>query len=112
MTANDNRSAVLTVAALFVDKRGPYWNRPDVDAWDIERDARNYNGPHPVVAHPPCQLWVNLAAVNWKRYRRQLLAWYPGGSDDGCFASALAIVGRTGGVIEHPAGSHARIPVR
>lgn len=59
------------IAALYVDRRGPYWDREGVDAWDIERDARLYKGPHPVVAHPPCHLWVNMAAVNWKRYGRQ-----------------------------------------
>lgn len=101
---NDQRTRV---AALFVDKRGPYWNRDDVDAWDVERDARKYDGPHPVVAHPPCFLWVNMAAVNWKRYQRQLPAWYPGGSDEGCFASALAAVRAHGGVLEHPAFTHA-----
>lgn len=97
----------MKVAALFVDRRGPYWNREDVDAWDVERDARKYDGPWPVVAHPPCFLWVNLAAVNWKRYQRQMPAWYPGGSDDGCFASALSSVRRFGGVLEHPAFTHA-----
>ena len=95
------------IAALFVDRRGPYWNRSDIDAWDIERDARKYAGPHPVVAHPPCQLWVNLAAVNWKRYQREKPAWYEGGSDGGCFASALASVRKWGGVLEHPADTHA-----
>ncbi len=98
---------MVTVAALFVEKNGPYWNLDGVDAWDKERDARLYAGPHPVVAHPPCQLWVNLAAVNWKRYQREKPAWYPGGSDGGCFGSALASVRRWGGVLEHPADSHA-----
>ncbi len=32
------------IAALFVDRKGPYWGRPDVDAWDLERDAREYDG--------------------------------------------------------------------
>lgn len=109
----------MTVAALFVDDKGIY---PDLlgrmacwcgDDW-FERwpdqtsdDARGYPGPDPVVAHPPCHLWVNLAAVNWKRYKRQRPAWYPGGNDGGCFAAALAAVRRWGGVLEHPAGSHA-----
>jgi hypothetical protein len=95
------------IAALFVEKNGCYSGLPNVDLWDIERDARKYEGPSAVVAHPPCFLWVNLAAVNWKRYQRQLPAWYPGGGDDGCFKSALTSARRFGGVLEHPANSHA-----
>lgn len=95
------------IAALFVETDGYYFGLPDVDPWDITRDARTYEGDDPVVAHPPCFLWVNMAAVNWKRYRRQLPAWYPGGDDEGCFASALASVRRCGGVLEHPASSFA-----
>jgi hypothetical protein len=98
---------VRTVAALYVQRGGCYWDLPDVDPWDESRDARLYAGPWPVVAHPPCHLWVNLAAVNWKRYWRQRPAWYPGGDDGGCFASALDSVCAWGGVLEHPAYSHA-----
>ena len=96
-----------TVAALYVEKNGVYSTIRDVCLWTKEHDARFYNGPWPVVAHPPCHLWVNLAAVNWARHQRQLPAWYPGGSDGGCFAAALAAVRRFGGVLEHPAYSHA-----
>lgn len=92
------------VAALFVDRRGPYWGRDDVDAWDIERDARKYNGPYPVVAHPPCHLWVNFAALNFKRYGGE---HNEPGMDGGCFAFALAAVRKWGGVLEHPAFSNA-----
>jgi hypothetical protein len=96
------------VAALFVDLSGPYPALVSKEnCWDIARDARLYSGPHPVIAHPPCQLWVNLAAVNWKRYGRQKPAWYPGGTDEDCFASALANVRKYGGVLEHPAFTHA-----
>lgn len=97
----------MTVAALFVETDGRYFGVPGVDPWDVTRDARKYAGPHPVVAHPPCFLWVNLAAVNWKRYQRELPAWYPGGTDGRCFESALASVRKYGGVLEHPAGSWA-----
>lgn len=95
------------IAALFVATGGCYFGLEGVDPWDVHRDARKYDGPYPVVAHPPCQLWVNLAAVNWKRYQRERPAWYPGGSDGSCFASALASVRRWGGVLEHPASTHA-----
>ena len=93
------------VAALYVDPRGPY---PPIlgrdQCWDIERDARKYAGPHSVVAHPPCQLWVNFAALNFKRYGGE---HNRPGNDGGCFAAALAAVRRFGGVLEHPAGSMA-----
>src|SRR5277367_4953629 len=95
------------VAALFVETGGSYFGLRDVDPWDINNDARFYAGPYPVVAHPPCHLWVNLAAVNWKRYQRERPAWYAGGSDRGCFASALKSIRTWGGVLEHPAFSNA-----
>jgi hypothetical protein len=92
------------VAALFVDAQGCYAGLPGVDAWDVARDARLYSGPGPVVAHPPCHLWVNLAALNFKRYGGE---HNRPGNDGGCFASALASVRTHGGVLEHPAFSKA-----
>ena len=91
------------VVALFVDPRGPY---PELvaDWYDQARDARTYAGSLPVVAHPPCQLWVNFAALNFARYGGE---HNRPGNDGGCFASALANVRRVGGVLEHPASSKA-----
>jgi hypothetical protein len=89
----------VTVAALYVDPAGVYASIPEVEAWGIpERDARDYPGPWPVVAHPPCKRWGR-----W---------WYTDGSeapgaDGGLFAHALECVRRFGGVLEHPAHSHA-----
>jgi hypothetical protein len=102
----------VTVAALFVDdsKHGVYPLLIGALRCYGEthgRDARTYAGPDPVVAHPPCNLWVNMAAVNWKRYGRQRPAWYEGGDDGGRFAAALRAVRTYGGVLEHPASSHA-----
>jgi len=92
------------VAALYVARNGTYWNKPGIDAWDQVRDARTYAGQLPVVAHPPCQLWVNFAALNYKRYGGE---HNKPGNDGGCFAAALAAVRRCGGVLEHPAFSNA-----
>ena len=91
----------MTVAALFVSSPGPYIGLPDVDAWDVSRDARRYAGPWPVVAHPPCARWCLLAGLVEARYgiRR--------GDDGGCFAAALAAVRTWGGVLEHPAYTEA-----
>jgi hypothetical protein len=92
------------IAALFVETNGCYFGLPNVDPWDKQRDARNYAGPHPVVAHPPCQLWVNFAALNYKRYGGE---HNRPGNDGGCFAHALKCVREFGGVLEHPASSNA-----
>lgn len=48
------------IAALYIDPRGPYPRMAGVDCWDVERDARRYDGPHPIVAHPPCGAWGRL----------------------------------------------------
>jgi hypothetical protein len=87
------------IAALYVDGSGPYSNREDCDVWDVERDARKYAGPMPVVAHPPCSSWCQLAPVNLARWGS------PIGADGGCFEAALKAVRRHGGVLEHPAYS-------
>lgn len=90
------------IAALFVETDGPYFNVPGIDPWDVSRDAKNYDGDLPVIAHPPCE--------RWGRY------WFGGpsvkvrkklGDDNGCFAAALGAVRRNGGVLEHPEASHA-----
>jgi len=92
------------IAALYVQTDGVYYGLPDVDPWDIERDARKYAGPYAVVAHPPCQLWVNFACLNYKRYGGE---HNRPGNDGGCFAAALASVREWGGVLEHPAQTNA-----
>ena len=90
------------VAALFVVTNGIYFGLPNVDPWDLRRDARGYKGPHPVVAHPPCERWGRYwSGGPSARVRRKL------GDDNGCFAAALAAVRLYGGVLEHPEGSHA-----
>lgn len=44
-------AALRSVAALYVDERGPYPKMAAVEAWGVSRDADGYEGPHPVVAH-------------------------------------------------------------
>lgn len=59
--------------------------------WDIDRDARTYNGPYPIVAHPPCGPWGKLA---WSS-RESII--------DGI--TAIRMVHRFGGIVEQPLGS-------
>jgi hypothetical protein len=90
------------IAALYVMTDGPYFGLEGVDPWDVRRDARLYAGPHPVVAHPPCERWGRYwSGGPSARVRRQK------GDDGGCFAAALHAVRQYGGVLEHPEASHA-----
>lgn len=92
----------MTVAALYVQPGGVYYDLADVEPWGLpERDAREYAGPHPVVAHPPCSRWCRLAGLVEARWGHKR------GEDGGCFKAALAAVRRWGGVLEHPAYSDA-----
>lgn len=88
----------MTVAALYVDDaRTPYATIAGVEAWGEARDATSYEGPWPVVAHPPCGPWSRLAHLCGPALRAQ---------------SSLALlaveqVRRWGGVLEHP--SHSKL---
>ncbi len=82
----------MTVAALYVDPGGPYPKMSDVDCWDAERDARLYQGPHPIVAHPPCGPWGALSHFCTKQ-------------DASLAPLAVEQLRKWGGVLEHPAHS-------
>jgi hypothetical protein len=89
------------IAALFVETNGAYFGLSDVDPWDVRRNAMRYDGPHPVVAHPPCARWCRLAGLVEARWGHKR------GEDGGMFEHALDCVRRFGGVLEHPAYSDA-----
>lgn len=94
------------IAALYVATNGSYYGLDGVDPWDERRDARQYDGPWPVVAHPPCPRWGKMyfgqpLTVKRTGKRKQL------GADGGCFREALRAVRTWGGVLEHPHGSKA-----
>ncbi len=90
------------IAALFVETNGAYFGLDGVEPWDVSRDARLYAGPHPVVAHPPCERWGRYWSGGPSAKVRRVK-----GDDGGCFESALHSVTLYGGVIEHPEASHA-----
>jgi len=82
------------VAVLFARADSVYKTLPGCDVYDMERDARTYDGPHPVVAHPPCRAWGNFAMFAKPRPDERNLA-----------RLAVALVREFGGVLEHPYGS-------
>lgn len=68
-----------------------YKTPPECDVYDIERDARNYSGDLPVIAHPPCRAWGQLRHFAKPRPDEKELAVF-----------AVSEVRRCGGVLEHP----------
>ena len=82
------------VAVLFARQDSIYKELPNCDVWDIERDARNWTGGCPIVAHPPCRAWGRLRTFAKPRPDEKDLARW-----------AVAQIRRWGGVLEHPAGS-------
>ena len=82
------------VAVLFARSDSVYFSLPDVDVWDIMRDARKWRGGCPVVAHPPCRAWGRLRAFSRHSPDEMELA-----------RLAVELVRRWGGCLEHPQGS-------
>lgn len=82
---------VRTVAVLWVMRGSVYYNLPDADCWGVERDARLYAGPGPVLAHPPCGPWGKYCSRSHES------------KEDGRIA--MRLVHQFGGVVEQPLGS-------
>ena len=55
------------IAALYVQTDGAYYGIDGVDPWDEERDARKYDGPWSVLAHPPCA----IGGQSWRHWCSQ-----------------------------------------
>jgi len=87
-------SVITPVAALFVRPDSFYKSMQSVDCWDIGRDARQWPGGSPLIAHPPCRAWGRLRHMAKPRDDEKALAIF-----------AVEQVRRWGGVVEHPAAS-------
>lgn len=92
------------VSALYVDpENGPYADLiGSAQCWGIERDARAYNGPGPVVAHPPCKPWGRLS---WSWANKNARDGLDRSAEKACAPRAVEQVRAFGGVLEHPDGS-------
>ena len=82
------RVAVLCVRADSVYKG------MGLDCYDAARDARTYQGPHPIIAHPPCRGWGRLRGLAHATDEEKAIG--PWCADQ---------VRAWGGVLEHPAHS-------
>lgn len=83
-----------SVSVLFAREDSIYKTLPGCDVYDINRDARLYSGPYPVVCHPPCRSWGRLRHFAKPRPDERQLAVF-----------AVEQVRKYGGVLEHPVGS-------
>ena len=52
MASAEHEKFKQEMAELWADVR---FDEVAIDPWDEGRDARLYRGPHPVIAHRPCQ---------------------------------------------------------
>lgn len=82
------------ISVLFARCDSVYKSIPDLDVYDIDRDALTFPGGTPVVAHPPCRAWGKLHYFAKPR---------PGEKELGLWA--VDQVRRFGGVLEHPKDS-------
>jgi hypothetical protein len=92
------------IAVLFARSNSIYKTMPNCDVYDIDRDARNFGGGMPIVAHPPCRAWGRLRRFAKPRFDEKELAIF-----------AVEQIRRNGGVLEHPAFStlwkEAKMPI-
>ena len=82
------------IPVLFAREDSAYKKMPEFDVYDIKRDARNYTGQEPVIAHPPCRAWGRLSHMAKPRPDEKELALF-----------SIDLVRKNGGVVEHPYGS-------
>lgn len=82
------------ISVLFARADSVYKTFPDCDVWDIERDALNWPGGNPIIAHPPCRAWGKLRHFARPRAgEKELAIW------------AVEQIRVWGGILEHPASS-------
>jgi len=83
----------MVTTVLFTQEKSIYLQL-GCDCWDIHRDARNYAGSDPVIAHPPCRTWSKMKSLA-----------KPNPAETELALMAIDIVRKNGGVLEHPKGS-------
>lgn len=83
------------VSVLFANRRSVYKQIAGLDVWDQERNARWFEGPGPIVAHPPCRAWSAFC-------RHQAIFDM---GEPGLGPLAVVWLRRWGGVLEQPGHS-------
>lgn len=84
-------NGLKTIAALFVRENSIYKTLTDVDCWDKKRNAQDWPGGMPCIAHPPCAQWASLAHFARDIPEQKALA-----------PLAVEFVRHHSGILEHP----------
>lgn len=82
------------ISVLCTHAKSNYKSIPGLDLWPDPRNAYNFSGDNPVIAHPPCAQWSrmkNFARINKEEKDLAVFCWEK--------------VLQNGGIFEHPAGS-------
>lgn len=82
------------ITVLCIQEDSNYKAIDGLDLWDKNRNAYNYNGSGPIIAHPPCQQWSKLRHFAKDNKEERDLAYF-----------CLEQVNKNGGILEHPKGS-------
>lgn len=81
------------ISVLFTEKNSIY-KQLNIDCWDQKRNALNYPGEGPIIAHPPCRLWSRLKGLSKANpEEKQLTIW------------SIEKIRIFGGILEHPRSS-------
>lgn len=84
----------MKIPVLFVRQDSVYKTLSNVDAYDIERNAKTFDGDSAVICHPPCRSWSRL---------KHMANPLPGEKELAFFA--VDLIRKNGGCLEHPAFS-------
>ena len=92
----------MKYTVLYVRKDSDYKKRKNWDCWDSERNALNFKGLEPVVAHPPCRLWGNLSHMACRDVK---ITEEQKSIEKSLAVHSLTVIRKNGGILEHPSGS-------
>lgn len=82
------------ITVLCAARKSYYFDLPGLDVYGKERNAYNFTGTNPVIAHPPCAQWSRLRS--FARFDLE---------EKGLANFCWEVVNKNGGVFEHPLGS-------
>ena len=80
----------MNVSVLFTRENSVY-DEMGLDTWPKSRDAANWPGGNPIIAHPPCAQWSVLKPFAHRNLRQKAFGPW-----------SVLLARRYGGVVEHP----------